>query len=62
MEAQLMRQKSLNHEEKKKPTCDRSSEKELQTQVENTSICLQFKKKKKKERKINIIEQDELLS
>ena len=46
-----MRQKSLNHEEKKKPTCDRSSEKELQTQVENTSICLQFKKKKRKKEK-----------
>jgi len=35
---------------KKKPTCDRSSEKELQTQVENTSICLQFKKERKKEK------------
>ena len=44
-----MRQKSLNHEEKKKPKCDRYSEKELQTQVENTSICLQFKKKNERD-------------
>ena len=54
-----MGQKSLNDEENEKPTCDRSSEKNFKLRWKILQYASSLKKKK---RKINIIEQDELLS
>ena len=50
METELMGQKSLGREEKEKQTCDRSSEKELQTQVEKYFNMHTVKIKRKKEK------------